>query len=103
RRFRRAKTDAEVERIILRGIENSAMPPHSFTEAEAMSVVTYLRSMADRNASTAGDSKHGETIFMGTGNCTTCHRVNGKGSRVGPDLTELGRIGPPNETDQSLV
>jgi putative heme-binding domain-containing protein len=102
-RFRRAKTDAEVARIILRGIDNTAMPPHSFTEAEAMSVVTYLRSMADRNASTAGDSKHGETIFMGAGNCTTCHRVDGKGSRVGPDLSEIGRIRHSNEIEQSIV
>jgi len=101
--FRRAKTDAEVARIILRGIENSGMPPHNFTEAEAMAVVGYLRSMADRNASTAGDAKHGETIFMGAGNCTSCHRVNDKGSRVGPDLSDVGRLRHSNEIQQAIV
>ena len=101
--FRRAKTDDDVERIILHGIDNSSMPPHNFTEAEAMSVVTYLRSMADRNASTKGNASHGQAIFMGAGNCTTCHRVDGKGSRVGPDLSEIGRLRHSNEIEQSVV
>lgn len=101
--FRRAKTDAEVERIILHGIENTAMPPHNFTEPEALAVVNYLRSMADRNASTKGDASHGETIFMGAGNCTSCHRVNGKGSRVAPDLSEIGRLRHSNEIEQAIL
>jgi putative heme-binding domain-containing protein len=102
-RFRRAKTDSEVETIILHGINNTSMPPHNFSEAEAMAVVTYLRSMADRNASSKGNAGHGEAIFMGAGNCTTCHRVNGKGSRVGPDLSEIGRLRHSNEIEQSIV
>jgi putative heme-binding domain-containing protein len=101
--FRRAKTDAEVERIILRGIDNTGMPPHNFTEAEALSVVTYLRSMADRNASTKGNASHGEAIFLGAGNCASCHRVNGKGSRLGPDLSDIGRLRHSNEIEQSIV
>ena len=102
-RFRRAKTDAEVARIILRGIDNTGMPPHNISEPEAMSIVAYLRSLADRNASSAGNAARGETIFMGAGNCTTCHRVNGKGSRVAPDLSEIGRLRHSNELEQSLV
>jgi putative heme-binding domain-containing protein len=101
--FRRAKTDAEVERIILHGIDNTGMPPHNFSEAEALAVVTYLRSMADRNAASKGNAGHGEAIFTGAGNCTTCHRVNGKGSRVGPDLSEIGRIRHSNEIERSIV
>ena len=102
-RFRRANTDAEVERIILRGIDNTSMPPHNFTEAEAMAVVTHLRSLADRNAFLSGNVSRGETIFMGTGNCTSCHRVNGKGSRLAPDLSEIGRIRHSNDIEQSIL
>ena len=101
--FRRAKADAEVERIILHGIDNTGMPPHNFTEPEALAVVNYLRSMADRNASTKGNASHGEAIFMGAGTCATCHRVNGKGSRVGPDLSDIGRLRHSNEIEQSIV
>jgi len=101
--FRRAKTDAEVERIILHGIDNTGMPPHNFTEAEALAVVTYLRSLADRNAFTKGNASRGQTIFMGAGNCMSCHRVDGKGSRVGPDLSDIGRLRHSNEIEQAIV
>jgi putative heme-binding domain-containing protein len=32
----------------------------------------------------------GKAIFEGKGACQTCHRVNGVGSRVAPDLTSIG-------------
>jgi hypothetical protein len=31
-----------------------------------------------------------EAIFEGKGSCLTCHRVNGNGSRMGPDLSDMG-------------
>ena len=36
-----------------------------------------------------GDAKRGSTVFEGKGACLTCHRVRDKGSRLGPDLTEI--------------
>ncbi len=91
-RFRRATTDAELVGIVLRGIPGTDMPPHSFSEAQAAAVVQYLRATADRSASIAGDAAKGRTIFAGKGNCASCHRVRGEGSRLGPDLTEIGRL-----------
>src|SRR5262245_21759986 len=32
----------------------------------------------------------GKGIFEGKGACQTCHRVNGVGSRVAPDLSSIG-------------
>jgi putative heme-binding domain-containing protein len=37
-----------------------------------------------------GDPIRGKAIFEGKGACLTCHRVNGNGSRMGPDLSEMG-------------
>ncbi len=37
-----------------------------------------------------GDSTRGEIIFNMVGTCIKCHRVNGKGKEVGPDLSEIG-------------
>jgi putative heme-binding domain-containing protein len=54
-------------------------------------------SLADgpRSKEASGDgaaSERGKAIFEGKGTCQTCHRVNGVGSRVGPDLTSIGSI-----------
>jgi putative heme-binding domain-containing protein len=32
-----------------------------------------------------------------------CHRVNGRGSRVGPDLSDIGAIRDPDALEQSLI
>jgi putative heme-binding domain-containing protein len=38
-----------------------------------------------------GDAARGKTIFESSkGNCQSCHRVNGTGSRYGPDLSAIG-------------
>src|SRR5262245_28783209 len=39
----------------------------------------------------AGDTARGKTIVEGNkGNCLSCHRINGTGSRFGPDLSVIG-------------
>jgi putative heme-binding domain-containing protein len=41
-----------------------------------------------------GDSARGQAIVEGKGNCLTCHRIKGNGSRYGPDLSEIGARQP---------
>ncbi len=36
--------------------------------------------------------ERGKALFEGQGACQSCHRVNGIGSRIGPDLTSIGSI-----------
>jgi putative heme-binding domain-containing protein len=38
----------------------------------------------------AGDVERGKTLFNTTGTCAKCHKVNGEGKDVGPDLSEIG-------------
>ncbi|MBZ5632518.1 MAG: c-type cytochrome [Acidobacteriia bacterium] len=38
----------------------------------------------------AGDAARGKAIYEGKGNCQSCHRINGAGSRLGPDLSDIG-------------
>ena len=39
----------------------------------------------------------------GKGNCLSCHRINGKGSRLGPDLSEVGGIRTAVYLERSLL
>src|SRR5437667_40216 len=43
----------------------------------------------DANAAKIGEA-HGRELFFGSGACSTCHMVQGKGGRLGPDLTGTG-------------
>ena len=45
-------------------------------------------------AQTGGDPANGKLIFEGKGTCTNCHRIQGNGSRFGPDLSEIGARTP---------
>jgi putative heme-binding domain-containing protein len=38
----------------------------------------------------SGDPARGKAIYEGKGDCASCHRINGVGSRLGPDLSEIG-------------
>jgi putative heme-binding domain-containing protein len=102
-RFRRATTDPELVGIVLRGIPNTAMPPSNFSEAQAAAIVQFLRAKAGRAAAAAGNAANGKTIFAGKGNCTSCHRVEGSGSRVGPDLSEIGRLRHSTDIERSIL
>ena len=38
----------------------------------------------------AGDPARGKAIYEGKGNCQSCHRIDGSGGRLGPDLSDIG-------------
>jgi len=102
--FRRAVTDADLNRLIQTGIPGTAMPPGRYTTADLAGLVAYIRSMRDFAAAPPrGDALRGQTIFEEKGNCTSCHRVNGKGSRVAPDLSDIGAIRSPDALQRSLI
>jgi len=104
-KFRRATSDEEVSAIIMKGVPGTGMPPGNFSESQALTIVAYLRSMASSSnvAVTAGDPARGKSVFEGKGQCLNCHRVRGAGSRVGPDLTDIGMLRRTADLQQSLV
>jgi cytochrome c oxidase cbb3-type subunit III len=108
--FRRATSDTDLIKLIQTGIPNTAMPPHNYTDAQAATLVAYLRNMATVRSGAAptvlrgvGDAARGRALFEGKGQCTTCHRVNGKGPRLAPDLSEVGATRPLPELHQALL
>lgn len=101
--FRRALSDEELARIITNGIPNTPMPATRMSEVQAARVVAYLRSIAASApaAGVTGDPARGKLVFDGA--CLTCHRADGRGSRLGPDLSAIGRVRRTGELQQSVL
>ena len=51
----------------------------------------------------AGNETAGAAIAAGKGDCQSCHRIFGKGSRLGPDLTDIGSLRKPDQLEASLL
>jgi len=103
--FRRASSDEELRRIISVGIPGTGMPPFKFQPAELDGIIAFIRAGFDPSgvAVKVGDATRGQTLFAGKGACATCHRVNGIGPRVAPDLSDIGAVRTPATLHRSLV
>jgi cytochrome c oxidase cbb3-type subunit III len=103
--IRRATTDQQLGQLITTGITGTAMPATPFGNAQLTALVAYLRSMGDFNAPAVmvGDIGRGRALFESKGACGTCHRVQGKGSRVAPDLTDVGATRAADALWRSLL
>jgi putative heme-binding domain-containing protein len=102
--FRRASTDNELAAIMVQGLMGTPMPPANLSDPQAHQIVAYLRSLAAATDSGANkaDLAHGKALFEGKG-CVNCHRVRDIGSRVGPDLTNIGARRKRDDIESSIV
>ena len=50
-----------------------------------------------------GDTANGTAIVAGKGKCLACHRIHDTGSRIGPDLTDIGANRTLEQIQASLV
>jgi len=101
--FRRVSTDAELNRLIQTGVPGTAMPPGRYGTADLAGLVAYVRSMRDFDTKPArGDAARGRTLVEGKGGCLGCHRINGKGSRVAPDLSDIGALRAPDAIERTM-
>jgi len=105
--FKSVRTDDQMAQVIRDGLPNTAMKAASNNVAgQAGVIVAYVRSMAGdaaRRSALGGDAGRGKAVFEGKGACGACHRVNGNGSRFGPDLSEIGSVRRAAELERSLT
>jgi cytochrome c oxidase cbb3-type subunit 3 len=95
---RHVHSDAEMFQVISNGIPGTVMPANGtngqgvgMTDEEIWQIITYIRSVEVKApASAAGSVAHGKELFYGDANCSLCHMVEGKGGRLGPELTAVG-------------
>jgi putative heme-binding domain-containing protein len=104
-KFRNAITDTDLARFIRAGSQAAGMPPFALDNADMAGIVAYLRNMNRFDAATvkAGDAVRGRAIFDGKGDCRTCHRVGTTGSRVAPDLSDIGAVRSAGSIQRSLL
>lgn len=102
--FRNAVIDRDLDRFIRTG-SPAGMPPFTLDNAEMAGIIAYLRNMNVFDAATVktGDAVRGRTIFDGKGGCTKCHRTGGTGSRLAPDLSEIGSNRSAGSLQRSLA
>ena len=91
-KFRTAVTDQDLTRVILTGIPGTGMLAFKFDPSEITGIIAYLRNMNsfDRGSVKTGDATRGRSVVEGKGDCLRCHRVGGQGSRIAPDLSDIG-------------
>jgi cytochrome c oxidase cbb3-type subunit III len=91
-------SDAEMFQVISNGIPGTAMPSNGtngqgvgMTDKEIWQIITYIRSVEVKApVKPIGNVAHGKALFYGEANCSLCHMVEGKGGRLGPELTSVG-------------
>jgi putative heme-binding domain-containing protein len=92
--FSAGNTDADLFRVISKGVEGTEMTAYAerFDDQMIWRLVAFIRSAARVTSETAaGDAEHGRTIFQGKGGCAACHATGGQGQGVGPSLSRVGR------------
>jgi len=85
-------TDDRMFDIVRRGVpgtEMTAADPQRVLDRDIWQVLAYVRTLSGVPAvASTGDARNGEQVFRT--NCSSCHRVNGRGGQLGPDLSRIG-------------
>jgi mono/diheme cytochrome c family protein len=87
----RTRNAAQIGDLIKNGTPGG-MPAFPLPERELQALAGWVHSLnlsaySDRPA---GDVAAGEQFFFGSGGCSTCHMVHGRGQASGPDLSDIG-------------
>lgn len=94
---------------------DTKMPNMDTTPEEAQAIAAFLSTLVteeepDEEATaflqTPGDPEKGKKLFFdpeGTVYCSKCHRVNGEGGEVGPDLSHVGASRTPEFLLESIL
>src|SRR5271166_3511976 len=94
-RKKHGNADSDLFRTIHDGVPGTDMPAAmgsigvEMKDQEIWQVITYLRSVEVKTPPPTGDAAHGKVLFFGAADCSKCHMVEGKGGRLGPDLSAV--------------
>lgn len=104
-KFRTVVSDHDLRGVILEGAAEGRMPRFDLTDPELDGLIGYIRIGFDPDGAAVqiGDARQGDDLFHGEGGCGSCHRINGRGPRSAPDLSDIGLRRTPAALQRSLV
>ncbi len=99
------KSDDDLTRVIRNGIPGTPMPAATFPSFMTFPLIAYIRTMGETGKPTlpSGDATHGKLLFEGKGQCLSCHRVGMHGSRLGPNLSDIGGLRREVQLERALL
>jgi len=103
--LRHAPTVDRLAEVIRQGIPGTEMPgAWQLTDRESMQVAQYVRTLG-RTAivKLPGDPARGRALYQSKGACATCHIIQGAGSSLGPELSEVGARRSPDYLREALI
>ncbi|MBZ5595994.1 MAG: c-type cytochrome [Acidobacteriia bacterium] len=86
--------DSDLFNVIAHGVPGTDMAGFAseLSQQDIWRIVAFIRSLARHDVpAMPGNRAAGEKLFWGKGGCGACHAVNGKGGRLGPPLSRIGR------------
>jgi putative heme-binding domain-containing protein len=103
--FRHGDSDRELFLTIRNGIPNTEMPgAGNLPEIEIWRMVGHVKQLGRQGASepALGDAAAGASVYQ-KNSCATCHRIDGQGGFLGPDLTGIGAKRSTRYVRESIV
>jgi cytochrome c oxidase cbb3-type subunit 3 len=94
--MRGERSDAQLLNVVRNGIPGTAMPAWGtrLSSDEILKLGAYIHALRGTalDAPLPGDAAHGRAVFFGKGGCDGCHMMEGRGSAIGPDLSNIAAI-----------
>jgi putative heme-binding domain-containing protein len=82
-------TDERLFQTIRKGVPGTEMPSTTDPDDDLLMIIAYLRKLGTvAPEAQSGSVENGTRLFAAQ--CASCHRVAGRGGRIGPDLTRIG-------------
>jgi putative heme-binding domain-containing protein len=103
-RLSRAPDDEALRSVIVNGIPNGRMAPVRQTTVEEQNdLIAYVRSLGRATPTSAsGAAGRGRQLYAREA-CGTCHVRRGRGTPVGPELTDVAALRGPDYLRQALT
>jgi cytochrome c oxidase cbb3-type subunit III len=103
--FRHGSADREMFLTIRYGIPNTEMPGTFLPDIAVWRLVAYVQRLGSAKAAeerAPGDPEAGRAVYASQG-CAACHRIDGAGGDMGPDLSAAGARSALSFLRESIV